>query len=274
MKIGDIVARKSYNCDIWFKISDILEDTIILTGVYYRLIADANLNDIVSVSTRSDDDEDRDSNKTSSNLFQKWYKNQYSFESNLNDNSSQIYKRVGKVMHIDGDKSYLKECLAKYEKLGVPVIGINIEESLQPQKILELLKLYRPNILVITGHDSLVKDNLNSTNIQDYKNSKYYEECIKIAREYNSNYDDLVIFAGGCKSNYEALMKAGANFASSPNRILIHVTDPVIVACKVATTSIREILDIDSIVKNTFAGLNGIGGIETRGQCREGKPSF
>ncbi len=33
--------------------------------------------------------------------------------------------------------------------------------------------------------------------------------------------DELVIFAGACQSHYEEIIKAGANFASSPHRILM-----------------------------------------------------
>ena len=112
----------------------------------------------------------------------------------------------------------------------------------------------------------IIRGEYDLNNIDNYKNSKYYIESVKIAREYNSNYDDLVIFAGGCKSHYEGLMNAGANYAASPSRVLIQVIDPVIVACKIAMTSVRDFLDIDSAVRETSVGLKGIGGIETRGQ--------
>ncbi len=140
--------------------------------------------------------------------------------------------------------------------------------------ILDLLRRYRPNILVITGHDSLKRESEDSMDLNDYKNSRYFVECVKTAREYNPNYDELVIIAGGCKSHYEEIMRAGANFASSPDRLLIGITDPVYVACKFAHTSIKDILDIDSIAKDVFSGVGGIGGIETRGQCREVKPMY
>lgn len=46
----------------------------------------------------------------------------------------------------------------------------------------------------------------------------------------------MVIFAGACQSYYEGLILAGANFASSPARILIDFIDPLIVAERVAIT--------------------------------------
>ncbi len=275
MQIGDIVARKSYNCDIWFEVISVNKDNIMLKGIEYRLIADAHYNDLQKINTRGKSDSQYNSSTT--NLFKNWYMNQTNFK--YNDDNKEVYanttyKKYGKILHIDGDKSYLNECLIKYEKLGVSAIGISIEENKQPEVILELLQKHKPNILVITGHDSIVRNSNYIYDIDQYQNSKYYVKSIEIARQYESSYDNLVIFAGGCKSYYEYLMQAGANFATSPNRILVHVIDPVLVACKIATTSIREVLDIDTIVKDTSVGINGIGGIETRGQCREYKPKF
>lgn len=280
MNVGDIVSRKSYNNDVWFKIQAIKEDIVILKGLYYRLIADAHISDIVRVSTRDGSDEENDEYNSGNSIFKKWYKNQYGVKENIEINKNydnydiKTYKKFGKVLHIDGDKMYLKECLRQYEKLGVPVIGISLEESAQPKMIMSLLQEHKPNIVVITGHDSLIKNYDKYEDLSIYKNSKYYVECVKIAREYNCNYDELVIFAGGCKSNYEAIMEAGANFASSPNRILIHVIDPVLVACKIAMTSIRDIIDVEAVIKSTLSGFSGVGGMETRGQCREVSPRF
>lgn len=283
MNIGDIVARKSYNCDTWFIINQIKSDIAILSGIYYRLLADANLNDLELISTRNEkfkNDIELVSREEKVNLFKSWYEKQCSTSICSNETDFKTFgnkdnnKIIGKILHIDGDKSYLKESLKYYNKIGVPVEGINIRESEQPEELLEVLKIYKPDILVITGHDSLKRSSDYSTDLGDYTNSKYYVECVKIAREFNPSYDDLIIFAGGCKSNYEAIMKAGANFASSPDRVLLHVTDPVIVASNIAKASIRDILDIDDVIKGTFSGIGGIGGLETRGKCREAKPSF
>ncbi len=43
---------------------------------------------------------------------------------------------------------------------------------------------------------------------------------------------NTVIFAGACQSYFEAIISAGANFASSPARILIDFLDPIMVAEK------------------------------------------
>ena len=72
--------------------------------------------------------------------------------------------------------------------------------------------------------------------------------------------------------NYEALLDAGANFASSPNRILIHCLDPVLICEKIAYTNIGNIVDIQEAIENTITGTKGIGGLQTRGKYREGYP--
>ena len=84
--------------------------------------------------------------------------------------------------------------------------------------------------------------------------------------------DSLVIFAGACQSLYSELLKAGANFASSPKRALIHALDPVRVCQKIAFTSIEKVVDPEVVIENTITGMEGIGGIQTRGKYREGKP--
>jgi hypothetical protein len=50
IKIGDIVTRKSYGGDIYFKVDNIVGDLgqecAVLRGLVYRLSADASLNDL------------------------------------------------------------------------------------------------------------------------------------------------------------------------------------------------------------------------------------
>ena len=101
---------------------------------------------------------------------------------------------------------------------------------------------------------------------------RYYIDAVKALRNYNSSYDELVIFAGACQSCYECLLDAGANFASSPSRVLIHCLDPVFVCEKIAYTNIDSVVSITNIVENTITGIKGIGGLQTRGKYREGYP--
>ena len=63
-------------------------------------------------------------------------------------------------------------------------------------------------------------------------------------------------------------MKAGANFASSPARILIDFKDPLIVAEKIAITPSNRYLTINEIKDELRDGENGVSGIGTIGKKR------
>jgi spore coat assembly protein len=117
--------------------------------------------------------------------------------------------------------------------------------------------------VVITGHDYYNK------NDNSYQNSDNYIKSVKIARNYS---DNIKIIAGACQSNFEELIKSGANFASSPKRINIHALDPAIIAIKLALTKSTEKIDLISILNKTKCGPKGIGGIECNGSMFVGYP--
>ena len=89
-------------------------------------------------------------------------------------------------------------------------------------------------------------------NIKNYKNSLYFVKAVKAARNYEKSHEKLVIIAGACQSDYEELIKAGANFASSPKRVNIHALDPAIIASTVALTERNKEIDL----KNYLRKLN------------------
>ena len=116
-----------------------------------------------------------------------------------------------------------------------------------------------PDILIITGHDSMLKNGTNYSNVYNYRNSRYFVESVINARKWQNSSDNLVIFAGACQSFYEAIMEAGADFASSPGRILIDFIDPIIVAQKIATTDRRVYIsakEISNIILYMHYALN------------------
>jgi len=71
---------------------------------------------------------------------------------------------------------------------------------------------------------------------------------------------------GACQSYYEALILAGANFASSPARILIDFLDPLIVAKNIAITEKDKYVTKENIVKDLRDGKKGINGIGVNGK--------
>ena len=151
------------------------------------------------------------------------------------------------------------------QKMGINAIVKNVSEKRQPQIVYNLLEYYRPDILVITGHDGMYNKRQGFYDLYNYRNSKYFIETVSEARRYErENYTDLMIFAGACQSYFEALIQAGANFASSPARILIDIMDPIKVARKIAITDEFEYIRIEDIEKELRDGRKGIGGIGAR----------
>ena len=114
----------------------------------------------------------------------------------------------------------------------------------------------------------MLKRNRGYYNINNYKNSKYFIETVKRARKYQDD-RELVIIAGACQSYYEAIIKAGANFASSPGRILIDFKEPLIVANEIATTDSDKFITIRNVenkLRNGRRGINGKGAFGKRKQ--------
>jgi len=166
----------------------------------------------------------------------------------------------------------METCLKVYKQLSLDAVGRAIAEKDQPEVIVDLVKEVKPDIVVLTGHDSVLKEPRDYLSLENYRNSKYYLESVKNLRNYNSSYDELVIFAGACQSCYERILDVGANFASSPNRVLIHCLDPVFVCEKIAYTRIDQVVSITDVIENTITGIKGVGGLQTRGKYREGYP--
>ncbi|UBK88338.1 sporulation peptidase YabG [Clostridium perfringens] len=287
MKVGDLVVRKSYSKDITFKIIDIKENeegiTYILKGLHIRIIADSKGEDLEKVEDDFAGDKDKSFDSKMNDIIKKVIlsreqkNNQLMTRGIEEDNLKRtekglVFGRPGRILHIDGDPSYMETCLKAYKQLNLNAVGIAVSEREQPLKILSLVKEYNPDIVVLTGHDGVLKDSKGMLDLNNYRNSKYFIESVKILRNYNSSYDELVIFAGACQSCYESILEAGANFASSPNRVLIHCLDPVLVCERVAYTRIDEIVSIKDVIENTITGIKGVGGLQTRGKYREGYP--
>ena len=287
MRIGDIVVRKSYDKDIIFRIIGFEIDQsnrkiAILKGVAYRVIADSTIDDLEKVNFS--DVKDTLIDKNIENMLYKSIKktkernkrlNRAMQKSSGNSKQSQVQNQVqnsygmpGKVLHIDGDPEYLKICLDVYTKLGIPAVGKAIPESLQYKEVRSLLEQHNPSILVITGHDAIVNNKGNIKDIKNYRNTANFIKTVREARKYDPSLDSLVIFAGACQSNYEEIIKSGANFASSPSRVMIHALDPLLVVEKIACSRIDKIVPLEEVLSHTVTGIKGVGGIETKGKFR------
>ena len=252
--IGDLVTRNSYNNDIVFKIIDIDNNTAILEGINFRLSADSEISDLKKVNEVKNDDDD---------LLNRFG------ETELNRN--EYFYLPGKILHIDSDKDYLKRCMKFYEKINIKAKGVKLKENEIKEHISNLLDEYKPDILVITGHDAYYKRMGSEEDNNNYKNTLNFINAVREARK-KSYHDNLIIIAGACQSNYEELIKAGANFASSPKRINIHALDPAIIASSLALSDRNKPIDLLNILSKTKYGKDGMGGIITNGTMYVGYP--
>ena len=255
--IGDLVTRNSHNNDTVFVVTDIVEDICYLKGYNVRLIADSFLSDLKKYNNEDIEEE-------------KVFLDRIKCDDEL-DRTDYFYL-PGKILHIDGDGEYLDRCLKYYKEANIWAFGIKESEENFPLKIQSWLDEYKPNIVVITGHDAYYKKRNNVDDINSYKNSVNFINAVKEARLYEKEHDKLIIIAGACQSNYEELIKAGANFASSPKRINIHALDPAIIATRISLSLASSDIDLKGILEKTKYGSSGMGGIITKGTMYVGYP--
>lgn len=270
IKCGDFVARRSYQEDVVFRVKQIFRDendvpAAVLKGVEVRLIADSPLTDLRAAEKKA-----ADRFMSMEHLFSSLKSEEDRFSAGSKERGGFDYP--GMVLHLDGDKEYLEKSVEGYEKLGIPHVGLAVPERDQADAVSYYLERYRPEILVLTGHDSLLKNTADQRNLDHYRTSFYFVEAVRRARQYQPDRDALIIFAGACQSCYEELIRAGANYASSPRRVFIHVCDPVLLIERLAFTSIKEVVSVEDAISVTVSGESGIGGIETRGCFRRGYP--
>ena len=276
IKKGDIVGRKSYNKDNIFTVKNIIRtkrnDVAILKAVTKRIEVDSNIDDLEII-------EKKDIKKNFAELDNELQKriekinredDNYRIGIFTKDNRAQEKIITGKILHLDGDRKYSEKSCRYYRKIGLNAVVKNIPEYKQPRVVYNLLEIYNPDILVITGHDGMIKRGTGYDDIYNYRNSRHFINTVKEARRYDRDYGkNLVIFAGACQSYFEAIISAGANFASSPARILIDFLDPLIVAEKVAFTEKYKYITIDDIARELRDGKKGISGIGANGKMKK-----
>ncbi|KLU67174.1 sporulation-specific protease YabG [Desulfosporosinus acididurans] len=272
-RVGDIVARRSHQQDIYFHIVNVIdgnpeERSAIIKGLNLRLLADAPFSDLVFKSPVEVMNYEREDNKM---IYKKLHK-LTSQRKAVQDDLKEYFEIPGRVLQLDGDQEYLNQCIRTYRQMGIEAKGICKSEVEQPKVIRKILQENPTDILVLTGHDGFLRGKKDFHSLDSYRSSRYFVESVLEARRFQPNRDGLVIFAGACQSNYEAILEAGANFASSPKRMLIHAFDPVFIVERIAFTPMDQIVSVKDILMHTITGTDGVGGIETRGQMRRGYP--
>ena len=252
MEISSNVIYKNDLNKIIYVIDNILEDKVYISGLNYRVRKVVKMEDLIPATSEQVEKEN------------KYTKDYYLSVSNISHRNNKNYL-LGKILHIDGDKKYLDKCLELYKTIGVYANGVEIKEDKIANSVKGLIKTLDPDILVITGHD--VYNQKGTKDLKNYTNTSHYVDSVRNARQVKSK-SDLVIVAGACQSNFEALIASGADFASSPKRINIHTFDPAVIAIKVASTSISKIVNLSDALRYINNGEDAFGGLETYGMMR------
>ncbi|MFD2115482.1 sporulation peptidase YabG [Paenibacillus yanchengensis] len=284
MKQGDFVVRKSYGGDLLFRVQAIRPYDLqaLLKGADFRLVADSPMDDLETI-------EDPEQMTVRQEVRQKVNETIKKIQSERQRQMQVAEHRVrlfqparttpyfevpGKVLHLDGDANYLKKSMQMYQTMNVPAYGVHAHESQMADLLYRLLPEVKPDIVVITGHDGVIKhrSSRDHYSLTSYKNSQNFVNAVRTARQYEKNKDNLIVIAGACQSHFEALMHTGSNFASSPGRILIHALDPVYIAVKASFTPIRDSINLSDAIEGTISGIDGVGGLETLGKYRVGLP--
>lgn len=267
IKKGDIVGRISYGKDIIFVVERIIytqnnKKVALLKGVTVRIQADSPIDDLELIEEKKVKEHLRALEEC---VEERVKKNNIILSKNKETSRERVIIHTGRILHIDGDRRYAEKSNMYYKKIGLNAVVKNIPEKKQPFVICNLVQRYNPEIIVITGHDGMIKKGTGFNDLSNYRNSAYFIKSVEQIRKANIK-KDLVIFAGACQSYYEGIMIAGANFASSPARILIDFMDPLIVAEKIATTSENQFVKIKDFETELRDGERGISGIGGRGK--------
>ncbi len=265
LRVGDIVTRRSYGEDLLFRIVNITRDEngierYSLRGMSTRITADSISEDLLIQNSRT----------AYARVQMELTRMNRSLKSDTGIRKLlyRIKKKPGKILQIDSSEDFLKRCLNYYKESSIDCIGKWVSENRQPEIVEQYIRSYKPDILIITGHDGIKKNCKNINSIDSYATSGFYINSVKLARNIEPDPEKLFIFAGACQSYYEAIMQAGANYASSPKRVLINALDPGIVAQKFAITDSETTLVPRDVVPLTITGSDGIGGKATKGRMK------
>ncbi len=112
-RLGDIVARKSYNMDVLFKITNIRDNVAELVGLTVRISADAFVSDLVHMSdyeiksrmNRFENMKNAGMSRCYSHVRQKFYMRNENYASPAIYTKEKLLKKPGVILHIDAECS-------------------------------------------------------------------------------------------------------------------------------------------------------------------------
>lgn len=112
-KLGDIVARKSYNMDVLFKITNIRDGIADLVGVTVRISADALISDLVHMSdyeikarmNRFENIKNAGMSRCYSHVQRRFNIRNENYTSPAIYTKEKLLKKPGVILHIDAECS-------------------------------------------------------------------------------------------------------------------------------------------------------------------------
>lgn len=188
MNIGDLVVRKSYGGDVTFRLEGLQSDGAIIKGTEFRLLADSPVDDLIQVPYEPQSAKTRQAHVKAHQTLSRLQQNRMEQAERNREGLVQewsvqqepaYFEMPGKVLHLDGDPNYLKKSMNLYEQLRVPAEGQYVHESAMADTLYRLLPKVRPDIVVITGHDGVLKTRqpYDLYSLGSYKNSQKLRIC-------------------------------------------------------------------------------------------------
>lgn len=176
IKKGDVVGRISYGKDIFFVVDRIIElknnnQIAILKGLTVRIKADSPVADLEIINSRVIKECLKDTDEAIMRRIRRIR------------NTRRNYK-CGRILHLDGDSRYSQKSARYYKNLGIDAAVKNISEGRQPVVVASLLARYKPDVLVITGHDGMIKSGTAYNDIYNYRNSAYFMKAVIAAKNW------------------------------------------------------------------------------------------
>ena len=112
-KIGDVVARRSYNMDVLFKIVNIRDNVVDLVGLTVRISADSLIQDLVHMSEYEINSRIKNFENMKNARMNRCYNHvqrrfnirneNYNYNSPIIYTKEKILKKPGVILHIDAD---------------------------------------------------------------------------------------------------------------------------------------------------------------------------
>lgn len=146
ISIMDVVGRRSYHCDILFRVIDIREEDgrkiAILYGEDFRLIADAPYEDLISIDQTERMKKSQQFRSMEEQSFQLFRQDVSLIKQKQEYDATEGYSKElnyfqmpGKVLHMDGDATYLKNVFCYMRRSEFLFMGFTVMKKKCQQRL-------------------------------------------------------------------------------------------------------------------------------------------